>query len=72
MAVAAPVFHVKQSGTTVPPLTGPEFQALSGCSGTQLARLTAYLDLLVHWQRRINLVGASTLTDPWRRHCRDR
>lgn len=71
MAVAAPVFHVKQAGTNVQALTAPEFQALSGCTSTQLARLTAYLDLLNHWQRRINLVGASTLADPWRRHILD-
>lgn len=36
-----------------------------------IARLTAYLDLLCQWQRRINLVGASTLADPWRRHILD-
>lgn len=71
MAAPAPLFHVKQAGTNLPPLTAPEFQAFSGCSETQLARLTAYLDLLIHWQRRINLVGASTLVDPWRRHILD-
>lgn len=71
MTAPAPLFHVKQAGTTLPPLTASEFQALSGCSGTQLARFTAYLNLLIHWQRRINLVGASTLADPWRRHILD-
>ena len=71
MPAPSALFHVKQSGATQPPLTAPEFQALSGCSGTQLARLKAYLDLLIHWQRRINLVGASTLVDPWRRHILD-
>lgn len=34
-------------------------------------RLVAYIDLLRFWQRRINLVAASTLTDPWRRHILD-
>jgi len=34
-------------------------------------RLAAYLELLGHWQRRINLVAASTLADPWRRHILD-
>jgi 16S rRNA (guanine527-N7)-methyltransferase len=34
-------------------------------------RLAAYLDLLGRWQRRINLVAASTLADPWRRHVLD-
>jgi 16S rRNA (guanine527-N7)-methyltransferase len=36
-----------------------------------LERLTAYLDLLRRWQRAVNLVGASTLEDPWRRHLLD-
>src|ERR671919_1470001 len=36
-----------------------------------LERLSAYLDLLCRWQRAINLVGASTLEDPWRRHILD-
>lgn len=71
MAAPATLFHVKQARPNLPPLSAAEFQVLSGCSETQLARLAAYLDLLVHWQRRINLVGASTLTDPWRRHILD-
>ncbi|SUS04328.1 Ribosomal RNA small subunit methyltransferase G [Candidatus Defluviicoccus seviourii] len=70
-AAPAPLFHVKQAGSNLPPLTAPEFQALSGCTGSEIARLTAYLDVLIHWQRRINLVGASTLADPWRRHILD-
>jgi len=36
-----------------------------------LARLSAYLALLRRWQGAINLVGASTLLDPWRRHILD-
>jgi 16S rRNA (guanine527-N7)-methyltransferase len=36
-----------------------------------LDRLSLYLDLLQQWQRAINLVGASTLADPWRRHILD-
>lgn len=36
-----------------------------------LARLRLYLALLEKWQRRINLVGASTLADSWRRHMLD-
>ena len=36
-----------------------------------LERLTTYLDLLERWQRAVNLVGASTLADPWRRHILD-
>lgn len=33
--------------------------------------MSAYLTLLRRWQRRINLVGAGTLADPWRRHVLD-
>ena len=36
-----------------------------------LDRLAVYLELLQRWQRRINLVGAATLADPWRRHILD-
>jgi len=36
-----------------------------------LERLSAYLELLQRWQRAINLVGARTLKDPWRRHILD-
>ncbi len=36
-----------------------------------LATLDAYLQLLETWQRAINLVGRSTLADPWRRHIID-
>jgi 16S rRNA (guanine527-N7)-methyltransferase len=36
-----------------------------------LQRLTTYLELLRRWQAAINLVGASTLADPWRRHILD-
>ena len=34
-------------------------------------RLETYADLLRQWSRRINLVAASTLADPWRRHFLD-
>ncbi len=30
-----------------------------------------YLELLGRWQRAVNLVGGSTLADPWRRHILD-
>lgn len=71
MPAPSPLFHVKPAPAFSPPLTAQDFQALTGCSDKDLVRLTAYLDLLVHWQRRINLVGASTLADPWRRHMLD-
>jgi 16S rRNA (guanine527-N7)-methyltransferase len=36
-----------------------------------LDRLSLYLELLRRWQGAVNLVGASTLGDPWRRHILD-
>jgi len=53
------------------PLSRDGFRVLTGIDGATTDRLAAYLDLLGHWQRRINLVGASTLADPWRRHMLD-
>lgn len=34
-------------------------------------RLQSYTDILLHWQRTVNLVGRVTLTDIWRRHMLD-
>ena len=70
MRAATSAFHVKRA-TPPSPLSPRAFQAMTGCSDAALARLAAYLDLLAHWQRRINLVGTSTLADPWRRHVLD-
>jgi 16S rRNA (guanine527-N7)-methyltransferase len=53
------------------PLTAEGFQVLTNVSRETLVRLGRYLDLLTHWQTRINLVGRSTLNDPWRRHFLD-
>ena len=36
-----------------------------------MARLERYAELLVDWQRRMNLVGPATLPDLWSRHFRD-
>src|SRR5271155_95056 len=47
------------------------FAALSGVSRETLARLEAYAELLLRWSARINLVGANTLDDFWRRHFLD-
>ena len=55
----------------VRPLTRQQAGELLGVSRETLDRLQAYLDLLARWQQRINLVGASTLADPWRRHVLD-
>lgn len=53
------------------PLTPDGFAALVPVSRETLERLGLYLSLLRRWQAAINLVAASTLTDPWRRHVLD-
>jgi 16S rRNA (guanine527-N7)-methyltransferase len=53
------------------PLDPIGFAALSGVSRETLTRLEAYAGLLREWSARINLVGAATLGDPWRRHFLD-
>ncbi len=53
------------------PLTPEQFQALTSVSRETLAHLEAYAALLRRWQRTINLVGESTLSDVWQRHFLD-
>jgi 16S rRNA (guanine527-N7)-methyltransferase len=53
------------------PLDPIGFAALSGVSRETLARLEVYTGLLREWSARINLVGAATLGDLWRRHFLD-
>jgi 16S rRNA (guanine527-N7)-methyltransferase len=53
------------------PLDPPGFEARSGVSRETLSRLEAYAGLLARWSGRINLVGANTLDDLWRRHFLD-
>jgi len=40
-------------------------------SRESLARLERYVALLLHWQRRINLIGPSTASQVWQRHILD-
>ena len=47
------------------------FACLFPVSRETLERLEAYVALLAAWNRRINLVGATTMGDPWRRHVLD-
>ncbi len=47
------------------------FARESGVSRETLARLKAYVALLERWQKKINLVGPTTLPDVWRRHVLD-
>lgn len=53
------------------PLGAKGFAAATGVSRETMERLQAYADLLMAWSDRINLVGRSTLDDPWRRHFLD-
>lgn len=57
--------------TTEAPLDAEGFASLMDVSRETVAKLDAYLALLVTWQKAINLVGKSTLSDPWRRHILD-
>jgi 16S rRNA (guanine527-N7)-methyltransferase len=52
-------------------LTPDEFQRLTVVSRETMERLRLYAELLSKWQAKINLVGASTLSDLWRRHFLD-
>ena len=52
-------------------MTPDEFRAESGVSRETLDRLQTYAGLLTRWQGSINLVGAATLPDMWRRHFLD-
>lgn len=55
----------------MPLLDAEGFRRETGVSRETVARLSAYLDLLVQWQRRIDLVAPSTMPDVWRRHMLD-
>jgi 16S rRNA (guanine527-N7)-methyltransferase len=55
----------------LPPLDPGHFQKLTGVSRETLARLGVYAELLIAWNRRINLVGPGTIGDLWRRHILD-
>ncbi len=52
-------------------LSPAEFQRSASIDDAVLGRLETYLALLAEWNRRINLVSADTLSDPWRRHVLD-
>lgn len=53
------------------PLGATGFARVTGVSRETLARLETFVDLLALWNRRINLVGANTMGDVWRRHMLD-
>jgi 16S rRNA (guanine527-N7)-methyltransferase len=52
-------------------LSKETFAEITDVSRETLEQLSLYVDLLIKWQRRINLVGAATLKDVWRRHMLD-
>lgn len=52
-------------------LTPEGFAKLATVSRETLGRLQTYVALLTAWNRRINLVGANTIGDVWRRHILD-
>lgn len=54
----------------MPPCPDEVARALDVSRETR-ARLARHLELLERWQRSINLVGARSLDDPWRRHVLD-
>ena len=52
-------------------MTPEECQKLLNVSRETKDKLELYLTLLNKWQKSINLVGSSTLKDPWNRHIYD-
>lgn len=52
-------------------MTKEAFAEAVDVSRETLQRLEAYADVLTQWQSAINLVGADTLDDLWRRHMLD-
>lgn len=53
------------------PLGPTGFARLTGVSRETLEKLSAYVELLSQWNRRINLVSGNTMGDVWRRHILD-
>ena len=59
------------AGKTPAKLSPGEFHDRTGVSRENMKRLTIYAECLARWNRRINLVGAASMADPWRRHMLD-
>jgi 16S rRNA (guanine527-N7)-methyltransferase len=55
----------------IPPSDKPAALALTPVSREMEARLDAYVDLLLQWQAKTNLVASSTLPNLWTRHISD-
>ena len=68
------MFHVKQrSLQTIPDLSADRARALTltPVSRETLQRLDRFVELLLTWQQRINLISASTIPQLWTRHIAD-
>jgi len=66
------MFHVKQLSEPKPLTYTPElFAQAENVSRETLARLRGYVDLLLRWNKKINLISKSTEADIWRRHIQD-
>lgn len=52
-------------------MSSDEFQKLTGVSRETMEKFICYSEMLIKWQKSINLVSNSTLTDMWRRHFYD-
>ena len=55
---------------TIPPEAARQLEAW-GVSRETFPRLAAYVDLLLRWNGRINLIGRGTAADVWSRHVLD-
>ncbi|MDG2242538.1 MAG: 16S rRNA (guanine(527)-N(7))-methyltransferase RsmG [Rhodospirillaceae bacterium] len=51
--------------------TADDFQTATGVSRETLIGLKAYVDTLIDWNSRVNLVARSTIEDVWHRHVLD-
>ncbi|MEQ9350874.1 MAG: 16S rRNA (guanine(527)-N(7))-methyltransferase RsmG, partial [Alphaproteobacteria bacterium] len=63
--------HGKGDDGTATPLDPAACAHLLNVSRETIHLFEEYLTLLAEWQKAINLVADSTLTDPWRRHILD-
>lgn len=52
-------------------MTADLFRSLTGVSRETMDKLICYSEMLAKWQKSINLVSNSTISDMWRRHFYD-
>lgn len=52
-------------------MSAEEFQKITNVSRETMDKFICYSEMLIKWQKSINLVSNSTLTDMWRRHFYD-